>query len=145
MQVIFAFLYKLIIKKLFILNQKPLSDVNFLHDMDKITQDIVTVIRIHFFNSIFIFSIQYLVDLQKNQFAGDLITIPNSTEKVIITRFINSFNNDCFFQIRLIRPISFPELRKWRQQFLTYIKMHSPNDTSKISNMFVEYINNMMN
>jgi protein KTI12 len=80
--------------------------------MDKITQDIVT----------------YLNDLQKNQLAGDLIPIPNSSEMV-----------------RLIRPISFSELRKWRQQFLNYIKMHPTNDTSKIRNMFVEYINNMMN
>ncbi len=37
------------------------------------------------------------------------------------------------------------ELRKCRQQFLTYIKMHPPSDVSRIANMFVQYINNMSN
>jgi len=69
-----------------------------------------------------------LMDLQKNGLAGDNITVPNASDKVT-----------------LVRPVSFAELRKWRQQFMTYIKMHPPSDVSKIGNMFVQYLNNMMN
>jgi protein KTI12 len=91
---------------------KPLSDTNFLHDLDKTTQEIIN----------------YLLNLQLNGLAGDLVPIPGATEKV-----------------KLSRPVTLAELRKWRQQFLTYIKMHPPsNSTVKIPNMFVEYINNLI-
>lgn len=69
----------------------------------------------------------YILNLQSNQLASNEVTVPGATEKV-----------------KLIRPVTLAELRKWRQQFLTYIKMHPPSDASKISNMFVEYINNLI-
>jgi len=48
-------------------------------------------------------------------------------------------------KVKLTRPVTLAELRKWRQQFLTYIKMHPPaNSALKIPNMFVEYINNLI-
>ncbi|CAF1149226.1 unnamed protein product, partial [Brachionus calyciflorus] len=90
---------------------KPLSDTNFLHDIDKTTQEILT----------------HILTLQNNQLASNSVSVPGATEKV-----------------KLIRPVNLAELRRWRQQFLTYIKMHPPSDASRISNMFVEYINNLI-
>ncbi|XP_068579270.1 protein KTI12 homolog [Cebidichthys violaceus] len=52
---------------------QPLSSANFLHELDKITQDVLLAI----FNS------------QKTSVAGDLITIPGATEKIELTRSIN--------------------------------------------------------
>jgi len=69
----------------------------------------------------------YVINLQSNQLASNLLTIPGSTEK-----------------LKLSRPVTLAEFRKWRHQFLTYIKMHPPSDSSKIANMFVEYLNNTM-
>lgn len=40
------------------------------------------------------------------------------------------------------RVLQMPELRKWRQQFLTYSKMHPPENTDKIATLFVQYLNN---
>ena len=33
------------------------------------------------------------------------------------------------------------ELRRIRRQFITYTKMHPVEDTKKIANMFVQYLN----
>ena len=113
--------------------QKPLSDTNFLHDMDKSTQEIITVQRFFFIkifklllHEIKTFKIiKHILNLQSNQLASNEVGVPGATEKV-----------------KLIRPVTLAELRKWRQQFLTYIKMHPPsNSTTLIPNMFVEYIN----
>nr|XP_040019551.1 protein KTI12 homolog [Gasterosteus aculeatus aculeatus] len=52
---------------------QPLSSVNFLHELDKITQDVLLAI----FNSL------------KTSVPGDLITVPGATEKVELTRPIN--------------------------------------------------------
>ena len=65
--------------------------------------------------------------MQANNLASNELAIQGSTEKV-----------------KLIRPVTLAELRKWRQQFLNYIKMHPPADSSKIPNMFVQYINNLI-
>lgn len=71
--------------------------------------------------------VTYIISLQSNQLASNEVSVPGATEKV-----------------KLIRPVTLAELRKWRQQFLTYIKMHPPADSNKIPNMFVEYINNLI-
>ncbi|XP_068459274.1 protein KTI12 homolog [Clinocottus analis] len=52
---------------------QPLSSVNFLHELDKITQDVLMAI----FNS------------QKTSVPGDLIPVPGATEKIELTRSIN--------------------------------------------------------
>jgi hypothetical protein len=43
-----------------------------------------------------------------------------------------------------MRPVTLAELRKWRQQFANYCKLHPPTDPTRIPNMFVEYINNLI-
>ncbi|KAM8890836.1 protein KTI12 homolog [Spinachia spinachia] len=52
---------------------QPLSSVNFLHELDKITQDVLLAI----FNSL------------KTSVPGDLIIVPGATEKIELTRTIN--------------------------------------------------------
>ena len=83
----------------------------FLHDMDKITHEIVN----------------HALSMQSSQLAGDEMPVPGAT-----------------VNLKLTRPVTMAELRKWRQQFLNYIKLHPPKDASKIANMFVEYINNLI-
>ncbi|XP_058501819.1 protein KTI12 homolog isoform X2 [Solea solea] len=52
---------------------QPLSSANFLHELDKITQDVLMAI----FNA------------QKTSVPGDLISVPGATEKIELTRGIN--------------------------------------------------------
>ena len=42
----------------------------------------------------------------------------------------------------LFRQVNMAELRRIRRQFITYAKSHPVEDTGKISNMFVQYLNN---
>ncbi|XP_072021267.1 protein KTI12 homolog isoform X2 [Amphiura filiformis] len=53
---------------------QPLSETNFLHELDKITQEAVSI----------------LVNAQKTCVPGDQITIPAATEKVHLTRLVNA-------------------------------------------------------
>ena len=44
----------------------------------------------------------------------------------------------------LIRTANMSELRRLRRQFITYTKMHPVEDTKKIANMFVQYLNSSL-
>ncbi|XP_073240983.1 protein KTI12 homolog isoform X1 [Porites lutea] len=87
---------------------QPLSATNFLYELDKITQEIVTA----------------LLNSQRTFVPGDQVTIPGTSEKVLLNRTVNM-----------------SELRRIRRQFITYTKMHPVEDTKKIANMFVQYLN----
>ncbi|CAL1529887.1 unnamed protein product [Lymnaea stagnalis] len=87
---------------------QPLSSTNFLYEVDKITQDIVTL----------------LVAAQKSLVPGSAIKIPDVKEEFVF-----------------IRHVSIAELQRHRRQFITYTKMHPVEDSTKLSNMFVQYLN----
>ncbi|KAK0043144.1 protein KTI12 [Biomphalaria pfeifferi] len=87
---------------------QPLSSTNFLYEMDRITQDIITT----------------LATAQKSLCPGDKIKIKDSREDITFTR-----------------PFSMAELQRHRRQFISYTKMHPVEDTSKLSNLFVQYLN----
>lgn len=87
----------------------PLSAVNFLYELDRITQEVILS----------------LLEAQKTAVIGDRIGVSNATEK-----------------IELLKMFNMAGLRRIKRQFLTYTKMHPVEDTSKIGNMFVQYINN---
>jgi len=87
---------------------QPLSATNFLYELDKITQDIVTA----------------LLNSQRTFVPGDHVAVPGTSEKVVLNRTVNM-----------------AELRRIRRQFITYTKMHPVEDTKKIANMFVQYLN----
>jgi len=63
---------------------------------------------------------------QQGACQGDALHISGSSENFIIKN----------------RKLQLPELRKWRQQFLTYSKMHPPDNADKIPTLFVQYLNN---
>uniref|UniRef100_A0A8C7XQB5 Protein KTI12 homolog n=1 Tax=Oryzias sinensis TaxID=183150 RepID=A0A8C7XQB5_9TELE len=90
---------------------QPLTSVNFLYELDKITQEVLMEI----FNA------------QKTSVPGDFISVPGATEKI---SFLCTITN-----------INMAELRKLRRQFISYSKMHPIENTAQIANMFVQYLN----
>ena len=52
-----------------------------------------------------------------------------------------SFSLTTFLYVVLNRTVNMAELRRLRRQFITYTKMHPVEDTKKIANMFVQYLN----
>ncbi|CAJ0954759.1 unnamed protein product [Ranitomeya imitator] len=78
---------------------QPLSSTNFLHELDKVTQDVVTAV----------------LSAQKTSVPGDIIMLP--------------------------RILNMSELRRLRQQFISYTKLHPNENISQLANMFVQYLN----
>eukprot|EP00794_Sanderia_malayensis_P000251 gene251-870_t len=66
-----------------------------------------------------------ILENQKMAVIGERLHVSSSEEK-----------------INLIKIFNMAELRRMKRQFLTYTKMHPIEDTRKIGNMFVQYINN---
>lgn len=46
----------------------------------------------------------------------------------------------CSFQLDYVRPFTLMELQRYKRQFITYTKMHPVDDVSKISKLFVQYL-----
>ena len=88
---------------------QPVSATNFLHELDKTTQGIVSCI----------------VDAQKTSVPGDNLKVPAAQDKVV-----------------LCRTVTLGELQRIRRQFISYTKTRPVDDTSKLANMFVQYLNN---
>jgi len=86
----------------------PLSSTNFVYELDKQTQAVVTAI----------------MEAQKTTGAGTEICIPGSSDK-----------------IQLNRAYTLSELARIKRQFLVYAKQKSVQDVSKLSTMFVKYLN----
>ena len=86
----------------------PLSNTNFVYELDKQTQAVVSAI----------------MDAQKTCGVGVEITVPGSSEKV-----------------SLCRQYTLPELARTKRQFLVFAKQKSCHDVSKLSTMFVQYLN----
>ena len=86
----------------------PLSSTNFVYELDKQTQAVISAI----------------MDGQKTSGAGSDIFIPGSKDKVYLKR-----------------NYTLPELARTKRQFLVFAKQKSCHDVSKLSTMFVQYIN----
>ena len=86
----------------------PLSSTNFVYELDKQTQAVVSSI----------------MEAQKTSGVGVEIVVPGSTERVL-----------------LCRQYTLPELARIKRQFLVFAKQKSCQDVSKLSTMFVQYIN----
>eukprot|EP00092_Neocalanus_flemingeri_P016299 GFUD01017644.1.p1 GENE.GFUD01017644.1~~GFUD01017644.1.p1 ORF type:complete len:277 (-),score=66.49 GFUD01017644.1:160-990(-) len=86
----------------------PLSSTNFVYELDRQTQAVVTAI----------------MEAQKTTGAGTEICIPGSCDK-----------------IQLSRLYTLSELARTKRQFLIYAKQKSCQDVSKLSTMFVQYLN----
>ena len=86
----------------------PLSSTNFVYELDKQTQCVVSSI----------------MEAQKSGVAGVEIVVPGSDERVV-----------------LCRHYTLAELSRVRRQFLVFAKQKSCQDVSRLSTMFVQYIN----
>lgn len=69
-----------------------------------------------------------IMDAQKTSVPGDTIKVPDASDKVV-----------------LCRTVTLGELQRIRRQFITYTKTRPVDDTSKLANMFVQYLNNAIN
>ncbi|KAE8617062.1 hypothetical protein XENTR_v10008972 [Xenopus tropicalis] len=65
-----------------------------------------------------------VLNAQKTSVPGDVIMVPGASEKV-----------------QLPRILSMSELRRLRQQFISYTKLHPNENISQLANMFVQYLN----
>uniref|UniRef100_F1L3H9 Protein KTI12 homolog n=2 Tax=Ascaris TaxID=6251 RepID=F1L3H9_ASCSU len=89
----------------------PLAPSNFLHDLDRTTQEIVSNV----------------FQKQKITSPGDSFTVPycgKDDNRVIFTR-----------------QRTLPELTRLRRQFINYMKMHPVEEKDKIASLFVNYLN----
>lgn len=84
---------------------QPLSETSFLHELDRLTQDVVRSI------------------MATQQSTGEHV-VPGSDEK-----------------IELSRPVTMAELRRLRKQFISYTKLHPVSNYSRITTLFVQYLN----
>lgn len=62
----------------------------------------------------------------------------------ILFCFVFIFFDTFGVNVILIRTANMSELRRLRRQFITYTKMHPVEDTKKIANMFVQYLNSSL-
>ena len=69
-----------------------------------------------------------IIDAQKTSVLGDNIKVPDASDKVV-----------------LCRTLTLGELQRIRRQFISYTKTRPVDDTSKLANMFVQYLNSAIN
>lgn len=84
---------------------QPLSDSNFLHELDRLTQEVV----------------RSIMDAQRS---NEQAVLPGCEERVALSR-----------------PVTMAELRRLRKQFISYTKLHPISEHSKITTLFVQYLN----
>lgn len=68
-----------------------------------------------------------VMESQRSSVPGDTLALPPATDR-----------------LELRRPVTLAELHRHRRQFITYMKMHPVDDSKKIANMFVQYLNNTL-
>ncbi|TKR77314.1 hypothetical protein L596_018311 [Steinernema carpocapsae] len=90
----------------------PLAATNFLHELDRVTQEIVASI----------------MEQQRMAVIGDRFLVPHALE---------GDENKVVFK----RTRTLPELSRLRRQFITYTKMHPIEGSSKIASLFVNFVN----
>nr|CAG4643373.1 EOG090X0A11 [Ilyocryptus agilis] len=85
----------------------PLTSTNFLYELDCVTQQIVNRV----------------VEAQKTSMIGDEVSIPNSSEKIILKR-----------------RYQLSELSRIRRQFISFTKTHPVEDIPRLAAMFTQYL-----
>ncbi|CAI2352300.1 unnamed protein product [Caenorhabditis sp. 36 PRJEB53466] len=89
----------------------PLAPTNFLHELDRSTQNVVTV----------------LLNGQRTAVRGQNIVIPEASEGANTIKFL--------------KPRTLPELNRLRHQFVNMSKKDPTTDKTKIITMFVDFLN----
>nr|CAG4634940.1 EOG090X0A11 [Alona affinis] len=85
----------------------PLTSTNFLYELDCVTQEIVNRV----------------VEAQKTSLIGEEVSIPNSSEKILLKRH---------YQLS--------ELARIRRQFISFAKTHPVDDIPRLAAMFSQYL-----
>jgi len=85
----------------------PLTSTNFLYELDCVTQEIVNRV----------------VEAQKTCLIGEMVTIPNSNEKILLKR-----------------RYQLSELSRIRRQFISFAKTHPIDDIPRLAAMFTQYL-----
>jgi protein KTI12 len=99
--------------------QETISDVNYLYDIDKITQEIIN----------------YILERQNNSNPGDEIAIANSNVKLKLTRKLN------LAELRRVRR----QYLSLTKQLYTTQARQSKQSLQEISEAFVNYLNTNLN
>lgn len=86
----------------------PLRETEFLYEVSKMTQDMISTI----------------LTSQKTMITGDYVTMPGTTEKYVITQVL-----------------TLSQLRRFRQQFLTYVKSGTTANVEDIPKTFLMFLN----
>ena len=93
---------------------QPLSSADFLHDLDRKTQEVVS----------------HVLQAQRTALPGDSTLVscgPASSKK-----------------LQLPHHVTMVELRRLRRQFINYTKLHPPENSSAIPTLFVQYLNSSL-
>ena len=90
---------------------QPLASVDFLHELDRQTQSIVSKI----------------LELQGQGLLPGSVSVPGTEEKMTLKRHV-----------------TMGEIRRYRNQFISYTKLHPVDDVKKISTFFVHYLNSSL-
>jgi len=85
----------------------PLTSTNFLYELDCVTQEIVNRV----------------VEAQKTCMIGEMVAIPNSSEKILLKR-----------------RYQLSELSRIRRQFISFAKTHPVDDIPRLASMFSQYL-----
>ncbi|CAJ0580474.1 unnamed protein product, partial [Mesorhabditis spiculigera] len=88
----------------------PLAATNFLHELDRITQEVV----------------QFLYQAQRLALPGQELVVP----------FAEEGNN----KFRFTKALSLPELSRLRRQFITFSKTHIVEQKERVASLFLDYI-----
>ena len=108
------------------LSQIHLTSTNFLYELDCVTQEIVNVNNKILVLSNLILTLlkfQRVVEAQKTSMIGEMVTIPNSHEKILLKR-----------------RYQLSELSRIRRQFITFAKTHPVDDIPRLASMFSQYL-----
>ena len=93
---------------------QPLSSADFLHVLDRRTQEVVSQV----------------LQAQRTTLPGEGVVV--------------SCGSAPSEKLRLPRQLTVVELRRMRRQFINYTKLHPPEDTTVIPNLFVQYLNSSL-
>nr|CAG4641884.1 EOG090X0A11 [Eurycercus lamellatus] len=85
----------------------PLTSTNFLYELDCVTQEIVNRV----------------VEAQKTGLIGEEVSIPNSSEKILLKR-----------------RYQLSELSRIRRQFISFAKTHPVDEIPRLAAMFSQYL-----
>lgn len=94
-------------------------------NLSTLSQPISSTNFLHELDQITQRTVNLIMEAQKTCVSGDSLSVPGAKDKV-----------------ELGRPLTLAELQRMRRQFISYTKTHPVDDTTKLTNIFVQFLNN---